>query len=230
MELRASLHGDSPTQVHEQEPAMSGTEPNDRSGDRVGSDREMAALEREIDLSLRRADDASTGRAVIRRRSPWLIAFTVLLGVALIATGALSVYLWQTTDEWRAEAANRAELATRVAEQRDELAGELDQTQRDLEATEAQLLELQDRLLELADERAQTGDELAMTQLIAQDVARAAAELRSCVENQRVLIEVLEEIELYDPDSVAQGAQQVDELCNQALASIEDLERRLERG
>jgi septal ring factor EnvC (AmiA/AmiB activator) len=230
MELRASLHGDSPTQVHEQEPAMSGTEPNDRSGDRVGSDREMAALEREIDLSLRRADDASTGRAVIRRRSPWLIAFTVLLGVALIATGALSVYLWQTTDEWRAEAANRAELATGVAEQRDELAGELDQTQRDLEATEAQLLELQDRLLELADERAQTGDELAMTQLIAQDVARAAAELRSCVENQRVLIEVLEEIELYDPDSVAQGAQQVDELCNQALASIEDLERRLERG
>lgn len=207
---------------------MSGTEPDDRPTHPVGSDREMAALERQIDMSLRRADDASSGRAVVRRRSPWLIALTVVLLLALIATGALAAYLWRSTEEWQAEAADRAALAADLAAQRDELAGDLDQTRRDLEATEAQLLELQDRLLSLADERAQTGDELAMTQLVAQDVARAAAELRGCVENQRVLIEVLEEIELYDPDSVAAGAQQVEELCNQALASIEDLEQRLE--
>lgn len=209
---------------------MSGTEPPERPTHGPTADQEMDAFERQIDLSLRRADDASSGRTVVRRRSPWLVALTVFLTLALLAAAALAAYLWRTTDEWRTEADRRAATATELAEQRDELAAELDQTQRDLEATEAQLLELQDRLLSLADERAQTGDELAMTQLVAQDVARAAAELRSCVQNQQRLIEVLEEIELYEPDSVAAGAQQVDELCTQALDSIEELERRLGGG
>lgn len=209
---------------------MSGTEPPEPPSHGRAADHEMDAFERQIDLSLRRADDASSGRTVARRRSPLLVAFTVVLALLLIAAAALAAYLWRTTDEWRAEADQRAATATELAQQRDELAGELDQSQRDLEATEAQLLELQDRLLALADERAQTGDELAMTQLVTQDVARAAAELRSCVQNQQRLIEVLEEIELYDPESVAAGAQQVDELCTQALASIEDLERRLGGG
>lgn len=209
---------------------MSGTEPPEPSEHGRAADHEMDAFERQVDLSLRRADDASAGRAVVRRRSPWLIALAVVLGLALIAAVALAAYLWRTTDAWQTEAGQRATTATELAQQRDDLAGELDQTQRDLEATEAQLLELQERLLSLADERAQTGDELAMTQLVAQDVARAAAELRGCVQNQQRLIEVLEEIELYDPDSVAAGAQQVDELCTLALDSIEELERRLGGG
>ncbi|SRR5690606_1844335 len=209
---------------------MSGSQPPEPPMHGRAADQEIDALERQIDLSMRRADDASSGRAVIRRRSRWLIALTVLLALALLGAAALAAYLWRTTDEWRAEAERRAVTATELAQQRDELAAELDQSQRDLEATEAQLLELQERLLSLADERAQTGDELALTQLVTQDVARAAAELRSCVQNQQRLIEVLEEVELYDPESVAQGAQQVDELCTQALESIEELERRLGDG
>ncbi len=126
----------------------------------ANADREVASLERQIDLSLRRADDAASGRAVVRRRSPGLVAALVIVTVLFLAAAALAAYLWRTTDEWRAEADQRGELATKLAEQRDELAGELSQAERDLEATENQLLEVQARLLSLADARAQAGDEL----------------------------------------------------------------------
>lgn len=199
------------------------------------ADREVASLERQIDLSLRRADDAASGRAVVRRRSPGLVTAVVIAIVLLLAAVALAAYLWRTTDEWRAEADQRGELATTVAAQRDQLAGELRQSERDLEATENQLLELQDRLLSLADERAQTGDELELTRMVANDVASVASQLEGCARGQDQLIDqlitVLEELERYDPVSVAEGARQANEqlntVCDEALQTTEDLRQRL---
>lgn len=205
---------------------MSGSEPNDHPGG-MRPDREMAALERQIDVSLQRADDAASGRAVLRRRSPVLVALTVFLFVALLATAALAAYLWRTTDEWRAEADRVTTVATDVAAERDDLAADLDQAQRDLEATEEQLRQVQDRLLSLAEERAQTGDELEAIRLLANNVARVAGELEACVRSQEQLIGVLEEVELYDPDSVAQGTEQISAACADALAGSEELKREL---
>ncbi|HEU4544498.1 MAG TPA: hypothetical protein VFR23_25445 [Jiangellaceae bacterium] len=202
------------------------------------ADREVASLERQIDLSLRRADDAASGRAVVRRRSPGLVAAFVIVTLLLLATAALAAYLWRATDEWRTEADRRGELATSLAAQRDELAGNLRQAERDLEATENQLLELQDRLLSLAEERAQTGDELELTRMVANDVAAVASQLEACARGQDQLIDqlitVLEELERYDPASVAEGARRANEqlntVCDEALQGIEDLRQRLEIG
>lgn len=217
----------------EREPARDGAGPDHDLAART--DREVASLERQIDLSLRRADDATRGHAVVRRRSPGLVAAFVIVTVLLLATAALAAYLWRTTDEWRAEADQRGELATTVAAQRDQLAGELDQAKRDLEATDSQLLELQDRLLSLADERAQTGDELELTRIIANDVASVASQLEGCALGQDQLIDqlivVLEDLERYDPASVAEGARQasaqLDTACDGALQGIRDLRQRL---
>lgn len=199
------------------------------------ADREVASLERQIDVSLRRADEAASGRAVVRRRSPGLIAAFVIVTLLFLAAAGLAAYLWRTTDEWRAEADQRGELATMLAAQRDELAGELSQAERDLEATENQLLEVQDRLLALADERAQTGDELELTRLVASDVASVASQLERCALGQDQLIDqlltVLEQLENYDPESVAEGGRQASEqlnsVCDEALQGIEDLRDRL---
>jgi septal ring factor EnvC (AmiA/AmiB activator) len=199
------------------------------------ADREVASLERQIDLSLRRADDAASGRAVVRRRSPGLVAALVVVILLLLASAGLAAYLWRTTDQWRAEADRRGELATSVAAQRDQLAGDLSQAERDLEATESQLLELQDRLLSLADERAQTGDELELTRMVANDVASVASQLEGCARGQDQLIDqlirVLEELERYDPASVAEGARQASEqlntVCDEALQATENLRQRL---
>ncbi len=199
------------------------------------ADREAASLERQIDVSLRRADAAASGRAVVRRRSPALVAAFVIVTLLFLATAGLAAYLWRTTDEWRVEADQRAELATMLAAQRDELAGELSQAERDLEATENQLLEVQDRLLSLADERAQTGDELELTRLVASDVASVASQLEGCALGQDQLIDqlitVLEQLENYDPESVAEGGRQASEqlnaVCDEALQGIEDLRDRL---
>jgi Skp family chaperone for outer membrane proteins len=204
---------------------MSGIDASDSGHDgRDGED--VAKLEREIDLSLRRADDATLGRPRARR-SRGLIALAVILGLALVAAAALIAYLWRTTDEWRAESDRLVSVANEIAGERDTLTAELDQAQRDLEASDAQLREVQDRLLSLADERAQTGDELAMTQQFAQDVADVANQLESCVRGQEQLIEVLEEVERYDPESVAEGAEEISDACDQALSSSENLRRQL---
>jgi hypothetical protein len=217
----------------EREPARDDAGPDRDLAARA--DREAASLERQIDLSLRRADDAASGRAVLRRRSPALVAAFVIVTLLFSATAVLAAYLWRTTDEWRAEAEQRGELATTVAAQRDELAGELNQAERDLQATDNQLLELQDRLLSLADERAQTGDELELTRIIANDVASVASQLEGCALGQDQLIDqlitVLEELERYDPASVAEGARQASEqlntVCDEALQGIQDLRQRL---
>lgn len=205
---------------------MSGDRPdNDAPGGR--RDREMDALERRIDLSLRRADDATQHPTVVRRRPRWLVAYALLVTLALLGVAGLAAYLWYTTDEWRAEAEHRETLATDLAEQRDELAAELDQAQRDLSATEEQLLEVQDRLLTLAEERAQTGDELELTRMVAEDVAGVAVELQSCVQGQDTLIGVLEEPELYDPEAVDEVVEEVRTACDEALQRSEELQQRL---
>lgn len=201
---------------------MSANQPHDDSSD------DVTRLEREIDISLRRADDATHGRTRQRpRRSRGLIALTILLTLALAAAAALAAYLWRTTDEWRAETERVTALANQTATERDELSAELDQAQRDLDASDAQLREVQDRLLSLADERAQTGDELELTRLIAQDVATVANQLEACVRNQERLIEVLEEIENYDPEEVEQGAAEIGAACQDALSSSEELRLQL---
>lgn len=204
---------------------MPGDRPDDAPGRR--DDREMDALERRIDLSLRRADDATRQPTVVRRRSPWLVGYAVLVTIALLGACGLTAYLWYATDEWRSEADRREALATDLADRRDELAAELDQTERDLRATEEQLLEVQDRLLTLAEERAQTGDELEFTRMIAQDVAEVAADLQSCVQGQDVLIGVLEQPELYDPEAVDRVVADVRTNCSEALERSGELQQRL---
>lgn len=204
--------------------------PGDRPDDYAPGgpdDREVDALERRIDLSIRRADDATRQLNVVRRRPRWLIGYAVLVTIALLGACGVGAYLWYATDEWRSEAEHRQALATDLADQRDELAAELDQAQRDLSATEEQLLELQNRLLTLAEERAQTGDELELTRMIAQDVAGVAADLQSCVQGQDTLIGVLEQPELYDPEAVDQVVEEVRTACNEALQRSEQLQQRL---
>ncbi len=205
---------------------MSGNRPDDYAPGGP-EDREVDNLERQIDLSLRRADDATRQLTVVRRRPRWLIGYAVVITLALLAVCGLAAYLWYAADEWRTEAERRETMATDLAGQRDELAAELDQAQRDLRATEEQLLGVQQRLLELAEERAQTGDELELTRLVTQDVARVAAELRSCVQGQDALIGVLEQPELYDPEAVAQVVEEVRTACDQALQRSEELQQRL---
>lgn len=202
----------------------------------MNDDDDVTKLERQIDQSIRRADDVASGRT-LRRRSPWWIALTVLLVLALGAVSALAAYLWQTTDEWRAEAERVTAIANDLTTERDTLAAELTQAERDLEATDEQLRDVQDRLLSLANERAQTGDELEFTRLLAQDVATVAAQLEQCVEGQTQfqdeLLVVLNDIEQYDVDAVAESAQdfadEVNTFCDAAVQASDALQEQLDQ-
>lgn len=189
--------------------------------------RQTAALEREIDLSLRRADDAALGRPVRRRRPRWLLATAIVLALALAAAAALATYLWQTTDEWMAESDRLTAVATDLATERDTLTADLDQARRDLAATEEQLREAQDRITALAEEKAQTADEREVARLVAGDVVGVANQLEVCVRGQGQLITALEDVEAYDPASVSEFARQVADACNQALAGSEEIKRQL---
>ena len=189
--------------------------------------RQTAALEREIDLSLRRADDATLGHSVRRRAPRWLIATAILLALALVAAAALATYLWRATDEWTAESDRLAAVATDLAAERDALTADLDQARRDLAATEEQLREAQDRITELAEEKAQTADEREVARLVAGDVVGVANQLEVCVRGQGQLITALEDAEAYDPASVSEFARQVADACSQALAGSEEIKRQL---
>lgn len=213
---------------------MSGWQPTDRPdpaperrqwpGDQA---EDVSALEREVEISLRRADDATLGRRVGRRRSPWLVAAAIVLALLLAAASALATYLWRTTDEWMAQADRLEGVATDLAAERDGLAGDLDQAQRDLAATEQQLREAQDRITDLADEKAQTADEREVARQVAGDVATVAGQLEVCVRGQDQLITALEDVEAYDPVSVSAFAREVAQACNQALDGSEDIKRQL---
>jgi hypothetical protein len=198
-----------------------------RAADADQAARQTAALEREIDLSLRRADDATLGRPIRRRRPRWLIATAIVLALALAAAAALATYLWQTTDEWMAESDRLTAVATDLAGERDTLTAELDQVRRDLAATEEQLREAQDRITALAEEKAQTADEREVARLVAGDVVGVANQLEVCVRGQGQLITALEDVEAYDPASVSEFARQVADACSQALAGSEEIKRQL---
>ncbi|MGH8823722.1 MAG: hypothetical protein ACRDVN_04515 [Jiangellaceae bacterium] len=189
--------------------------------------RQTAALEREIDLSLRRADDATMGRPVRRRRPRWLIATAIVLALGLAVAATLAAYLWRTTDEWMTESDRLESVATDLAAERDALTADLDQAERDLAATEEQLREAQDRITALAEEKAQTADEREVARLIAGNVAGVANQLEVCVRGQGQLITALEDVEAYDPVSVSEFARQVADACNQALAGSEEIKRQL---
>lgn len=201
----------------------------------MNDDDDVTKLERQIDHSIRRADDVASGRA--RRRNPWWVVLTVALVLALGATSALAAYLWRTTDEWHAEALRVRAVASELTAERDTLAADLAQAERDLDATDQQLREVQDRLLSLADERAQTGDELEFTRLLAQDVATVAAQLEQCVTGQTQfqdeLLTVLNDIEQYDVAAVAESAQdfadEVNTFCNAAVQASDALQEELDQ-
>ncbi|MGH8776216.1 MAG: hypothetical protein ACRDWI_13985 [Jiangellaceae bacterium] len=210
---------------------MSGSQPTNAPDPQLptqgrGED-DVRALERAVDISLRRADDATLGRRVGRRRSPWLVGTAILLALLVAAAAALATYLWRTTDEWMAEADRLEAVAADLATERDGLVGDLDQAQRDLAATEQQLREAQDRITELAAEKAQTADEREVAQQVAGDVATVAGQLEVCVRGQDDLITALENVEAYDPASVSAFAREVAEACNQALAGSEEIKRQL---
>jgi hypothetical protein len=196
---------------------------------------DVSKLERQIDMSIRRADDVASGRP--SRRSPWLIVLSVLLVIALGAASALAVYLWRTTDEWRAEAERVTTIANGLAAERDTVTAELTQSQRDLEATDQQLREVQDRLLSLANEQAQTGDELEFTRLLAQDVATVGDQLEQCVDGQiqfqDELIVVLQDIEQFDVAAVAESARdfadEVNAFCDAAVRASDALQEQLDQ-
>lgn len=201
----------------------------------MNDDEDVTKLERQIDHSIRRADDVASGR--VRRRSPWWTVAVVVLALALGAVSVLAGYLWQTTDEWRAEAERVRTVANEMSDERDTLAADLNQAERDLEATDQQLREVQDRLLSLANERAQTGDELEFTRLLAQDVATVAAQLEQCVEGQtqfqNELLTVLNDIDRYDVAAVAESAQdfadEVNTFCTAAVEASDALQKELDR-
>jgi Skp family chaperone for outer membrane proteins len=173
---------------------------------------------------------SATGRhssSVARRRRPWAILAVALLAVGFVASMALATYLWRTTDEWRAESDRLEGVATELAAERDGLAGELDQAQRDLTATEGQLHEAQERITTLANEKAQTADEREVARQVAGTVAGVANQLEVCVRGQNQLITALEDVEAYDPASVAAFAREVSDACTEALEGSVEIERQL---
>jgi septal ring factor EnvC (AmiA/AmiB activator) len=204
---------------------MSGWQHDDRARDQSASTEDTRALEREIDLSLRRADDAVVGR--VRRRAPWLTATAIVLGLLFTATAVLAVYLWRTTDEWMAESDRLENTTIELAAARDTLAGELDQAERDLAATEEQLRQAQDRITALADEKAQTADEREVARQVAGSVVVVANQLEVCVRGQSQLITALEDIESYDLQSVSAFAREVSAACGEALDGSEEIKRQL---
>lgn len=204
---------------------MSGWQHNHQAGEQPDSGDDTRALEREIDRSLRRADYAVVQPA--RRRSPWLTATAIGLGLLFAATAALAAYLWRTTDEWTAESDRLENTAIELAAARDAIAGELDQAKRDLAATEEQLRQAQDRITALADEKAQTADEREVARQVAGSVVVVANQLEICVRGQSQLITALEDIESYDPTSVSAFAREVSTACTEALDGSKEIKRQL---
>jgi outer membrane murein-binding lipoprotein Lpp len=208
---------------------MSGWQHSDHAGDqadrRPARADETRSLEREIEHSLRRADDAIT--TPVHRRSRGLTVTAIVLGLLLVVTAALATYLWRTTDEWMAETDRLETVATELATERDLLSAELDQAERDLAATEEQLHQAQDRITSLANEKAQTADEREVARQVAGSVVVVANQLEVCVRGQSQLITALEDIESYDPASVSAFAREVNAACTEALDGSQEIKEQL---
>jgi hypothetical protein len=179
---------------------------------------------------------AETASAGVRRRSPaaWVVA--CLLVVVLLAAGALSAYLWRSTDAWRASSAGWEVLARESASQLATTQEELATAQDELTETKVQLATAQDRITELADEKAQLGDDSAAQQQLADYQARVsqaagqvATALATCIDGQQQLIEYMEAADQYDAAELERFRDDVDTLCAQATDANTQLQTELEQ-
>lgn len=153
-----------------------------------------------------------------------VVALSVLLGLVLVAGAGVAVYLvrvnaaWQQhSDEWQALAEQHgAELA--------QTRSDLELTRTELQAVQDQLATAQDRITQLADEKARLGDDSAVQQQLVDYQARVSAAagqvataLATCIDGQEALIGYLQDTEnTYDPKSLDEYRQDVQEFCGQA--------------
>lgn len=161
--------------------------------------------------------------------------------IALVATGVLAAYLYQSARDWRDHAAGylaqAQDLGEELAQSRSDLAG----AQAELEAVRAQLTTAHQRITELADEKAQIGDEREVTQqLVAYQerisvaAGQVALKLDQCVQGQQELIGYLQRIAddpttALPPDQLAQFEGNVEAFCQAASEANIALQRELSR-
>lgn len=164
-----------------------------------------------------------------------------LIALALVATGVLAAYLYQSARDWRAQAGGYLAAARDIGEDlavsRSDLAG----AQAELEAVRAQLAMAHQRITELADEKAQIGDQREVTQQlvayqerISDAAGQVAHALDRCVQGQQELIDYLQRVAtdptaVLPPDQLTKFRADVDAFCASASMANAALQRELSR-
>jgi len=180
------------------------------------------------------SDNTSAIDRIPVRRHRLLTILTWILGITAAGAIALSVYLWQTTDDWRATNTElrgiAGNLGTRVSDQETSM---LEQDQQ-ITLFKEQLTTAQNRIIELASEKNATQDDAAAFEQInnyLEDLSSTAASvalaLNRCVEEQTILIGALQQPDNYDPVELADYKVKVAALCEDARLANEVLQTEL---
>lgn len=176
---------------------------------------------------------AALNRIPLGERRRWQVV-AAALGVVVLVLGALTAYLWVTTDKWSARSASLEgqayDLGQRLSTEQEYVVQQTEQ----IDILTQQLSTAQQRITELADQSAQAGDDVAYAQqeikylneLVSLGGSVSLA-LNRCANEQKTLVGYLENSAAYSADDIAQFKSSVDALCSAAQSANSDLQKQL---
>ena len=169
-----------------------------------------------------------------RARRTAVVVLSAVLGVVLLASGALTWYLLRVNAAWQEHSQQWEALAEQHGADLAQARLDLESTRTELASVQDQLTTAQARITQLADEKAQLGDQSAAQQQLADyqaRVSRAAGQvataLANCIDGQDQLIGYLGNPSLYAADQLAAYRQQVQDYCRQARDANTTLQSEL---
>lgn len=169
-----------------------------------------------------------------RPRRTAVIVLSVVLGLVLVGSGALTWYLLRVNAAWQEHSQQWEALAQQHGADLAQARSDLESTRTELTSVQDQLTTAQGRITQLADEKAQLGDKTAAQQQLADYQARVskaagqvATALANCIDGQQQLIGYLANPSQYAPDQLAAYRQQVQDYCRQARDANTTLQSEL---
>jgi small-conductance mechanosensitive channel len=156
------------------------------------------------------------------------------LGVLVLTLGGLTTYLWITTDKWAAHSASLEgqayDLGQRLSTEEEYVVQQTEQ----IDILTQQLSTAQQSITDLAAQSAQAGDDVAYAQQENQYLnelvslgGSVSLALNRCVNEQKTLVDYLQNSASYPAEGIAQFKSEVDALCAAAQSANAELQKQL---
>jgi chromosome segregation ATPase len=152
----------------------------------------------------------------------------------LVVSVLLNRHLWMTTDDWEARSVALTDVNYELGEQLSREQQTTTQLESEIDLLSQQLATSNQRVVDLSASKASAEDESEYaTQQIDQlttslsNASGVANALHRCVDGQQQLVTYLETPDNYEPEELADYAESVDQLCNAAERSSEQLREAL---